>query len=212
MIHPTRTELRQLREKRASVDESIAILDARRQALVREFLATMRPFLRSRDAIRRDYGRARAELQLAKGHESALLVDSLAAGGERDVGVEVTLKNSMGVRYRELIVWGPLVRSPHERHFGYLATTPHLDEAAVLFERTAEAMLAVAVYESKLKRLADEIHGVTRRTRALQERILPRLAADIRVITQHLAEREREAHFRLKRFKKRRHAPGARAA
>jgi V/A-type H+-transporting ATPase subunit D len=141
-----------------------------------------------------------------------LLVDSLAAGGERDIGVDVTIKNSMGVRYRELTVWGPLARSPHERHFGYLATSPHLDEAAHLFERTAEAMLAIAVYESKLQRLADEIHRVARRTRALRERVLPRLAAAIRAITQHLAEREREAQFRLKRFKTRQHAPVARAA
>jgi V/A-type H+-transporting ATPase subunit D len=199
MIHPTRTELRLLREKRASIADSIAILDARRRALVREFLATMRPFLRSREAIRREYGRARSELQLAKGHEGAALVDAFAAAGERDIGVDVTLKNSMGVRYRELTVWGPLVRTPDERHFGYVATSPHVDEAAYLFERTTEAMLAIAVFESKLKRLADEIHDVTRRTRVLQERLVPALAADIRVITQHLAEREREAHFRLRR-------------
>lgn len=203
MIHPTRTELRQLREKRESIRQSITILDARRRALVREFLAAMRPFLKSRDAIRRDYGRARVELQLAKGHEGAVFVDALAAEVRRDIGVDVAVKNSMGVRYRELTVWGPLVRSPAERHFGYLATSPHLDEAAYLFERTTEAMLAIAVYESKLKRLADEIHAVTRRTRALQERVLPALAADIRIIVQHLAEREREALFRLKRFKRR---------
>jgi V/A-type H+/Na+-transporting ATPase subunit D len=204
VIPPTRTELRRLRERRASIGETIAILDARRQALVREFLAAIRPFLRSRDAIRRDYGQARTELQLAKGHEGALLVDSLASGTERDIGVDVVVKNSMGVRYRELTVWGPLVRSPEERQFGYVATSPHLDEAAFLFERTAEAMLAAAVFESKLKRLGDEIHRVTRRTRALQERVLPALAADIRTVAQHLTEREREAHFRLKRFKTRR--------
>jgi vacuolar-type H+-ATPase subunit D/Vma8 len=36
------------------------------------------------------------------------------------------------------------------------------------------------------------------------ESVLPQLRADIKAIAAHLAEREREAHFRLKRFKERR--------
>lgn len=204
MIHPTRTELLLLKEKRASVAESVGILRARRQTLIREFLQTVRPFLQSREAIGREYGNARSELQLAKGGEGAAFVETLAATSARDVGVEVTERNLMGVRYRELTVWGPFVRSLDERDYGYLSTTPHLEEAIYLFERTTEAVLAMAVFESKLKRLGEEIQRLTRRTRALEERLLPQLTGEIRSITQYLGEREREAHFRLKRFKARR--------
>lgn len=204
MIHPTRTELLRLREKAGSVTESVGILKARRQSLIREFLVTIRPFLRSREAIARDYGKARAELQLAKGHEGAALVEALAATSERELGVDVTDHNLLGVRYRELAVWGPFVRTLDERNYGYTLTTPHLDEAVYLFERTAEAMLAMAVYESKLKRLGQEIQRLTRRTRALEERLLPAIRSEIRTITQYIGERDREAHFRLKRFKTRR--------
>ena len=51
MTHPTRTELLRLREKKGSVAECVGILRARRQALIREFLQTVRPFLRSRASI-----------------------------------------------------------------------------------------------------------------------------------------------------------------
>ena len=42
----------------------------------------------------------------------------------------VAAESVMGVRYQDLTVWGPFVRSPAERGFGYANTTPHLDEAA----------------------------------------------------------------------------------
>jgi V/A-type H+-transporting ATPase subunit D len=62
-------------------------------------------------------------------------------------------------------------------------------------------MMEYAVFENKLKRLGDEILKVTRRNRVLEERVLPRLSREIRGIYQYLGEREREAYFRLKRFK-----------
>jgi V/A-type H+-transporting ATPase subunit D len=204
MIHPTRTELLRLKEKRTSVAESAGILRARRQTLIREFLRTVRPFLRSREPIAREYATARAELQLAKGHEGETFVETLAATSGRDVGVDVIECNLMGVRYRELTIWGPFVRAPDERDYAFGTTTPHLEEAIFRFERTTEAVLAMAVYESKLKRLGEEIQRLTRRTRALEERLLPQINQEIKSIDHYLGEREREAHFRLKRFKARR--------
>ena len=54
--------------------------------------------------------------------------------------------------------------------------------------------------------LGGEILRVTRRTRVLEERIMPRLQRQIRAIAQYLGEREREAHYRLKKFKQDREA------
>jgi V/A-type H+-transporting ATPase subunit D len=115
--------------------------------------------------------------------------------------VDVEDRNVMGVRYRELTVYGPFVRSPEDRDYGYTVTTPHLEESVHLFERVLESMLEIAAFESKLKMLGAEILHVTRRTRVLEERVLPRLRAEIRTIVQYIGEREREAHFRLKKFK-----------
>jgi V/A-type H+-transporting ATPase subunit D len=204
MIHPTRTNLLQLRDRAASIGNSVAILKARRQALIRRFLDSVQPFVRSRDAIRRDYGRALLELRLGTGHEGAAAIESLAATAQRPVGVEVTDRNVMGLRYRELVAYGPFERSPAERGYDYTVTTPHLEEAIHGFEKVLASVLEGAVFESRLKILGEEIVGVTRRIRVLEERVLPRLHIEIRTIAQYLGERDREAHYRLKRFKSRR--------
>jgi V/A-type H+-transporting ATPase subunit D len=201
MIHPTRTDLLQLKERAVAVVNSVAILKARRQALIRSFLDSVRPFVRSREAIRRDYARALAELHLSEGHEGMTLVASLAATAERELGVDVEERNALGVRYRELTVYGPFTRSPLERDYGYTATTPHLEESIHLFESIVATMLEIAAFESRVKTLAVEITRVTRRTRVLEERVLPRLRADIKTIIHYLGERDRETHFRLRKFK-----------
>jgi V/A-type H+-transporting ATPase subunit D len=201
MIHPTRTNLLQLRERAASITNSVSILKARRQALIRRFLDSVQPFVRSRGTIRRDYGRALAELHLSAGHEGEATIESLAATAERPVGVEVAERNVMGLRYRELVPYGPFERSPAERGYDYTVTTPHLEEAIHGFEAVVASMLEIAAFESRLKILGEEILGVTRRIRVLEERVLPRLRTQIRAIAQYLGEREREAHYRLKRLK-----------
>jgi V/A-type H+-transporting ATPase subunit D len=214
MIHPTRTNLLRLREKTASVTNSVSILKARRQALIREFLASVGPFVRSRDAVKRRYELALEELHLTEGHEGAAFVEALAATSERDVGAEVEEVNLMGVRYRDLTVYGPFVRTPAERDHGYAGTTPHLDESIHVFESIVEAMLEIATFESKVKTLGEETLQVTRRTRVLEERVLPGLESQVRAISQYLGEREREAYFRLKKFKdaRARRAAGIRRA
>src|SRR5512137_551382 len=201
MIHPTRTDLLQLEEKVTSIANSVAILKARRQALIRGFLESVRPLVRSRDEIRRDYGVAIDELHLSQGHEGAAFVETLAALSEREVGVDIAERNLLGVRYRDLVAFGPFVRGPQERAYDYTVTTPHLEESVHRFESVLETMLEVAAFESKLKMLGEEILAVTRRVRVLEERVLPRLRTEIRSIVQFLGEREREAHYRLKRFK-----------
>jgi len=62
-------------------------------------------------------------------------------------------------------------------------------------------MLQIAQYESKLKRLGEEILRTTRRIKVLEEMVLPGLKAQIRNIAQYIGEREREAFYRLKRVK-----------
>ena len=62
-------------------------------------------------------------------------------------------------------------------------------------------MLHLAEYESKLKRLGDEILRTTRRIKVLEEMVFPTLNLQIKSITQYIGERERESFYRLKRVK-----------
>jgi V/A-type H+-transporting ATPase subunit D len=197
----TRANLLLLREKAGSVSGSIEILKGRRQALIREFLKETMPFLRSRKDIRKMYGRAVEELALSLGHEGRDAIESIAMVSEREFGIEITERSVWGLKYKDIIVRETPVRSPEDRGYDYRSTTPHLEECIHLFEKLLEAILKVAAYESKLKRLGDEILKTTRKIRVLEERVLPRLNTDIKTITRRIEEREKEEYYRLKRVK-----------
>ncbi|HTP65607.1 MAG TPA: V-type ATP synthase subunit D [Geobacteraceae bacterium] len=201
MISPTRTNLLLLKDKARSVTGSIGILKARRLALIREFLATSAPFLRSRDEIRTAYARAIIEMRLSLGHEGEEFIESLQGVGGRELGVEITERSVMGLRYRDVTVQEDPVRTPEERGYDYRSSTLHLEETLHLFESIIAEMLEIAAFESRMKRLGDEIVRITRRTRVLEERVLPDLRQDIKGIGQYIGERERESYYRLKQFK-----------
>lgn len=201
MIHPTRTNLLMLKEKSRSIVNSISILKARKQALIKEFLAATLPFLRSREEIKKSYGRAIRELAISLGREGKDTIESLAVATERDFGIEVKEKSIWGLRYKDIAYHDTPVRQPDERGYDESATTPHLDESVNLFEKLLESMLTIAEYESKLKRLGDEIVKTTRRIKVLEEMVLPGIKRNIRTIGQYIGEREREAFYRLKRVK-----------
>jgi len=201
MIHHTRTNLLLLKEKAVSVNNSIGILRARRQALIREFLSATLPFLRTREDIRKAYGKAMGELALSLGHEGRESVESLALVTKREMGIEIRERSIWGLKYRDVIMHETPLRMPDERGYNYLSTTPHLEECIALFEKIVESMIEIATFESKLKRLGEEILKTTRRIRVLEERILPELRIQIKAIAQYIGERERETYYRLKRFK-----------
>jgi len=201
MIHPTRTNLLLLKDKSRSVANSIAILKARKQALIKEFLAATLPFLRSREDIRQSYGKALRELALTLGHEGKDTVESVTVATEREFGIDVIEKSIWGLRYKDIAFHEPPVRAADKRGYDERGTTPHLEEGAVLFEKLLESMLHLAEYESKLKRLGEEILRTTRRIKVLEEMVLPGIKVQIKTITQYIGERERESFYRLKRVK-----------
>ena len=201
LIHPTRTNLLMLKDKRKSVVNSIGILKARKQALIKEFLSATTPFLRSREEIKKSYGRAIRELAITLGREGPDMVGSVGAATERDFGIDVREQSIWGLKYKNISYHETPVRKLDERGYDEHGTTPHLEESINLFEKLLESMLQIAEYESKLKRLGEEIGRTTRGIKVLEERVLPGLKQQIRTISQYIGEREREAFYRLKRVK-----------
>ena len=202
MIQATRSNLLLLKERRLAVVNCTGILKGRRQALIKKFLEIGRPLLASREETRKHYGQGIEELQTSLGLEGQDYIASLALISQRHLGVEVVNMNILGLHYRDLKEVESASRSLVERGYDYPSVTPHLDEALRLFETIVEEMLAMARYEGLFRRLGEELLRITRRIRVLEERVLPGLHADIREIAHYLAEREREAYYRLKLFKR----------
>jgi len=201
MIHPNRTYLLQLKQKQAAVAGSLNILKARRQALLFEFLASARPFLKSRRQIKILFNSALKELRLALGYEGKQEMTSLARASAREDGITVRRDNILGVAFYDVVVPEGIKREMAERNYDVTAYHPHVEEAVDQFETVVVAMLSLAAFETKVKRLGEEILRVSRRSRVLEERVLPILADRIKTTDQYISEREREEYFRLKRYK-----------
>jgi len=201
MIHPNRTYLLDLKQKLKRVDGSLKILKARRQALLQEFLASVRPFLRSRQEIRSLYHTALKQLYASFGDNGEKTVASLAMINWREGELIIQQKNILGVKYYDVVLPHDIHRQVDERNYDISASGAHLDEAFRSFEKTVESLLSLAAFETKVKRLGEEILQVSRRVRVLEERAMPKLARKIKSTDQYIAEREREEYFRLKKFK-----------
>ncbi len=84
------------------------------------------------------------------------------------------------------------------------ATTPVLvEETAEAFERILTQALQIAVHETRLRRLGEEIRRTSSRVNALEQVLIPGLRLDAAEIAGVLEERSREETFRLKRLKRR---------
>jgi len=94
MIQHTRTNLLLLKEKSRSVEDSIGLLKARRQALMREFLNTVVPFIRSKDEIRNIYGKAINELALSMAYEGRDNIVSIAFAAKRVMQLSAPIANT----------------------------------------------------------------------------------------------------------------------
>lgn len=205
MIHTNRTFLIGLKEKHRTISGSLHILKARRHALIMEFLNTSRPFLKSREDIKVIYREALEELKLSVGKEGVSFIESLIAVSSRDSEIDITDKNILGVKYKEVAVSEAIMRGLDDRNYDWQSTSPHLEEALYLFEKLVDAVIKLAAHELKLKKLGEEIIKLSRRTRVLEERNLPKLKQQIKSVTQHISEREREEFYRLKKFKEMQH-------
>jgi V/A-type H+-transporting ATPase subunit D len=202
MIHPTRTNLLLLKDKVLSINNSIEILTARRQALIMELMQSSTPYLESRKKLGLLYGEAITRLAVAQALSGGDRLQAMALTAQRDLRVTVSAKSVWGLPYKEISPDESAVRSVTGRGYDFRLTTPAVEEAAFRFERVVDDVLALAEYENKIYRLGREIQKTTRRMRVLEEKILPQVKRQIKNIAGHIAERERETHYRLKEFKK----------
>ena len=198
MIHPTRTVLLELKARRRAVAESIAVLKARRKALIGELMKTAAPFLRERKEMCSLYHDAILGLALSKGHEGGTFIGSVASFSRARLDVDITQKSVWGLRYKDVQGGKDALRHPGERGYDFRSTTPHMEEAAERFERLVENVIEIAAFESKLRVIGDEVKKTTRRIGVLEKQVEPELRRFIRRISMHLGEHEREMHNRLR--------------
>jgi V/A-type H+/Na+-transporting ATPase subunit D len=202
-ISPTRTELLTRRAQIQLARQGAELLRGKREALVREFLSELQRFVDARDALRRKLSDAKQALMRALATDGPEAVASAGLACRRPIELESRTRNIWGIRVAE-------VRSDYapgetaERAFAATGASVRIEEAAEGFDAALELILRVAPLDRKLGRLAEEIRATSRRVNALEQRLLPTLASQVRYIRGVLDQREREDVVRLKHLKKKR--------
>jgi V/A-type H+-transporting ATPase subunit D len=197
----TRLDLLRGRRRLERVAKGRELLHKKREALVRELLREVRPAADARADIAAQAAEAYRALLAALGAQGA---EGLVALGWPERRLEVELEPT--------VVWG--VAAPRlstlptvGRTLAARATTPGAGSAAVetadAFEALLERLLAAASRELLITRLAGALAAATRQVRSLEQRVAPRLSAELTRVARALDEREREERVRARHLVRR---------
>ena len=202
-VAATRTGLLSARSRARIARRGVAILRGKRAALADEFFRLMRGVAAARKRLDATMVEAARALAIARASDGDARLDALAAEAGRALPIEVSARKVWGVATAEVIA-PKLARRPAARG------TPLGDwslagiEAARLHEDAIQQMLGLAAQEPLARRLGAEIRETTRRINAIEQVVLPSLAAETRRIRLALEQHEADENVRRRRFKQRR--------
>jgi V/A-type H+-transporting ATPase subunit D len=202
-VSPNRTELLTRRNQIRLAEQGAQLLRGKREALVREFIEELRRFTVEREALRRTLETAVQSLMRALAMDGREAVASVALAGRRGVEIELEERNIWGIRVAD--VKSDYHARPAGGHrYTAIGASARIEDSTERFEEALERIIKVAPLDRKMRKLADEIRKTTRRVNALEQRLLPSLAEQVKYIRSVLDQREREDIYRLKRLKKKR--------
>jgi V/A-type H+/Na+-transporting ATPase subunit D len=200
-VRVTRSSLVRLARRLDQVDKGAALLEKKRDALVVQLFARVRPAVDARRRIER-------QAALAYG----ALVDALASAGRsdlaalgwplRDIRVErLDATPPGGAAAGDGFAAPPtLVRSMAARAVVPGQFDPAAERAARAFERLLEIVLATAPEEFATRRLGRALAHTVRQVNVLEQRVAVDLQRALVHVRRTLDEREREEAVRLRRI------------
>ncbi len=202
-VTATRTELLQRRAQRAFAEQGRNLIMDKRTALIREFAALRRDLLSELTDLGELAVRAHDVLNRAIDTDGNVAVRSAGLGSADRIRIALSSRTVAGVPLFSL-TRSTVRHDPRHRGWATVVVSTPVDAVAEAYEEYLERLLDVCALELTIRRLASEIAKATRQVNALENVVLPRLAAESASITRVLDEREREERGRLQRAKSRR--------
>jgi V/A-type H+-transporting ATPase subunit D len=194
------------RRELTRVSKGVALTRRKREALVAELFKLARPAVD-----------VRARLVLAVTRATSALADALAEQGAAGLAAISWPIHEPVIELRPAQIWGLAVsdvvsRTPIARTLSARALAPGaigiaVATAASRFEELADLLVEAAPREQRVRRLSEAVAETTRRLRTLEQRVAPRLSAQIDSVRRQLEEREREEHMRLRHVHAMKSAP-----
>lgn len=193
----TKANLLSVKEGLALVQEGYDLLSQKQEVLLTELLHLMTDVKRVRDEADKALTEAYAALQMVVAHLGTDGARRLAQGCQDRAEVSVQERSVMGVPV-------PFVKVKPTRIgpiWGLGESPVLLDDMVERFRRAIVLLGEQAEIETAVWRLTKELGKTQRRTNALEYLVIPQHQETVKFIQETLEEREREAHFQLKRFK-----------
>ncbi len=197
----TRNELLQHKRQIELTRAGFNLLDKKRIALLQEILRVQDEVVQNAMELEERSSQSRRALAKAEALVGEAGVRAAAMGRKREIKIDLEDSLLMGVHIPRLHVESA-EREFYDRDIGITGTSPVIDEAAEAFEKNLDALLRLADGEIQLGRLLNELNRTTRRLRALEHIVIPKLQTEMRYISHALDERERSEHYSLKLAKK----------
>lgn len=197
---PTRMELLEIKKRLWLSELGYKLLKMKRDGLILEFFRILDKARDLRAQLTAEYTLAKQKINIAKAVEGEIAVRSAAFAVIENPTLELKSKNVMGIVV-PAIEAKSVKKKVNERGYGLLGTSMRIDEAAEAYENLLENIILAAEYETKMRKLIEEIEKTKRRVNALEYKVIPELKRSEAYIRFRLEELERENIFRLKRFK-----------
>lgn len=204
-VTATRTGLLRCRARIKLATRGRDVLKEKRDQLMEEFRRVADVVLAGSGALDGAAAEGRAAIALAEATHGIEELTSLGLATRKEIPLNARTTVVMGVRIAD-IEYQPIGRSRTGRGYTLSGSSAYVDRTAAAFEAEVALILELAAEELRLRRLIAEIGTTTRRVNALESFVIPTLESERKAIQSTLDERERQDHFRLKRFMTRRTA------
>lgn len=193
----TRSQLLSTKQQLELTQQGYELLDKKRIALMQKIIE-----------LEEQAVQAASELQVLTNHAQMTLVRAEAFVGEGRVkAASLGNKNEYPIEINETNVMGVCVPrissgdSSTKQSINFNSTSTMIEEAGDAFKKNVDGIIKLADDEIQLTILLREIAHNTRRLKALEMIVIPRLKGEYNYIRNELDERERSDHFRLKMAK-----------
>jgi V/A-type H+/Na+-transporting ATPase subunit D len=207
-VRPTRLELLRTRRRIVLARKGLNLLKLKRSALIVEFFALSREALGLRGDLRARIGKGYASIRAAEMREGPTRLENVSLLLPELARVRVATKNVMGVKTPR-VEGGSFNPVPPE---ALLDLPASIEESVRHFQGIYAVVLQIAEKENALRRLLREIEKTKRRASAIENVLLPRLQATVRMIKFRFDELERDAFSMLKTVKRKMEAEEAAGA
>lgn len=193
----TRSQLLSTKQQLELTQQGYELLDKKRIALMQKIIELEELAVQAASDLQVLTNHAQMTLARAEAFVGEGRVKAASLGNRDEYPIEINETNVMGVRVPRISSGD----SNAEQSVHFNSTSTMIEEAGDAFKRNVDGIIKLADDEIQLTILLREIAHNTRRLKALEMIVIPRLKGEYSYIRDELDERERSDHFRLKMAK-----------